>query len=539
MTRQYPLPNFCAMVFILLSTNIRAQQPITVSVEAAKQLNPLTRDVVGVYSQLGDANLLTPETVAMLRVGGFSAITFPTGWESASDEYHWATNTFTPGAGNADAPRKPYNAPGNDMGHLLLALDKTGIDPVIYVNYGANAKGTGGGEPKEAAAWVAYANGSPDSDKEIGKDSTGFDWKTVGFWAGLRAVSPLPTDDGYNFLRIHHPEPAHIQIWQIGEDVAENGYYAGDHKGTLDLHAPYPASSKSNDKRRHLKELSPGFYGERVVEFVQAMKAVDPKITIGASLTAPPIQDGSPWAPDWNEEVLKASCSTLDFVSFDWHPGATMPPDWKKLDDKSVLTAPQISFTQFIAEILYEDRRFCPAGKVPRVALSAMSPIPWAIPATPIVRALFAADAYATMAEAGIANASWFQLRDKGVTTDNGKPTPVYFGTQMFHIMAAHPGDGLLATTGGTATLTVHAAHRQEGLYGVMLVNKDASAKAQVRVTIHGGSLAGGGMRFEYGDEQMKAGGGASRSELKTDGDSVVVDVPPYSIVDLLLPMKK
>lgn len=539
MNHQYPLRRLGTTVFILATAFTRAQQPIAVSVDAAKQLNPLTRDVVGVYSQLGDANLLTPETVGMLRVGGFTAITFPTGWESASDEYHWATNTFTPDTGNADAPRKPYNAPGNDIGHLLLALDKTGIEPVIHVNYGANAKGTGGGEPKEAAAWVAYVNGSPDSTQEIGKDSTGFDWKTVGFWAGLRASAPLLTDDGYNFLRIHHSEQAHIQIWQIGEDVAENGYYGGDHKGTLDLHAPYPVSSKNNDKRRRLKELSPGFYGERVVEFSKAMKAVDPKIAVGASLTAPPIQDGAPWAPDWNEEVLKASCSAVDFVSFDWHPGATMPPDWKTLDDKSVLTAPQSSFTQFISEILYEDKRFCPAGKVPRVVLSAMSPIPWAVPATPIVRALFAADAYATMAEAGIANASWFQLRDKGVTMDNGKPTPVYFGTQMFHIMAARPGDGLLATTGSTASLTVHAARRQEGLCGVMLINKDATTKTQVHVTVHGGSLAGGGVRFDYGDEQMKAGGGASRSEIKTDGDSVLVDVPPYSIVDLLLPLKR
>jgi hypothetical protein len=539
MTIKVPLSTFCAAALILVSAPLWAQQPTVVTVETGKQLNPLTRDVVGVYTQMGDANLLTPATIGMLRIGGFTAITYPTGWESASDQYHWATNSFTPGAGNADAPRKPYSAPGSDMGHLLLALDKTGIEPVIHVNYGANAKGTGGGEPKEAAAWVAYTNGSPDNKQEIGTDSNGFDWKTVGFWAGMRAAMPLATDDGYNFLRINHPEPAHIQIWQIGEDVANNGYYGGEHKGTLDLHASYPPSFKNNDKRRRVKELSPGFYGERVVDFVRAMKAVDPKIAVGASLTAPPLADGVPWAPDWNGEVLKASCSVIDFVSVDWHPGATMPPDWKTLDDKSVLNASPSNFPQFISELLYEDKRFCPAGKVPRVVLSAMSPIPWATPASPVVQALFAADAYATMAEAGIANASWFQLRDKGVTNDDGKPTPAYFGTQMFHIMAARPGDGLLVTTGGTPALTVHAARRQEGLYGVMLINKDGTAKAQVRVTLHGGSLAGSGIRFVYGDEQMKAGGGAVRSDLKVDGDSVMVDVPPYSIVDLLLPMKK
>jgi hypothetical protein len=72
------------------------------------------------------------------------------------------------------------------------------------VNYGSNLAGTGGGEPAEAAAWVAYANGSPADQKVIGKDSTGYDWKTVGYWASLRASKPLEADDGQNFLRIAH-----------------------------------------------------------------------------------------------------------------------------------------------------------------------------------------------------------------------------------------------------------------------------------------------------------------------------------------------
>jgi hypothetical protein len=512
-----------------------AAQTINVSVDATKVINPLTRDTVGVYTQLGDADLLTPQTLGELHIAGFSSITYPTGWESISQLYHWYSNSLTPHAGNADAPKKPYAAPGSDMGHLVFALEKTGINPLIVVNYGSNVKGTGGGEPKEAAAWVAFANGPPASTQSLGVDASGKDWKTVGFWATLRASTPLSTDDGYNFLRVNHPEPLRIQLWQVGEDVAENGFYGGDHKQTLDLHAPYPDDPKENDKRMKLKELSPAFYGERFTEFAAAMKAVDPKIQVGASLTMP---TGDTWAINWNNEVLKTGCAAADFVSFPWHPGNTLPPDWKTLDDATVLGAPQSDFPKIIAEMLYEDRRFCPGGKVPRVVLSQISPIPWATPKTPVVNALFAADAYATMAEAGISSASWYQLREGGLIAADGKPNPAYYGTQMFHIVAFRAGDVMLATTGASMELGVHAAHRQDGLFGIMLINKNAAAKMSVKLTLNGATLAGNGLRFVYGLDQAGKGAGPDRSEVKSEGNTLLVDVPPYSIVDVILPGK-
>lgn len=515
---------------LLLAAAAVAQQPLAVKVDTAKTLNPLTRQAVSVYTQLGDADLLSPQTLGLLRTGGFSSMLYPAGWESLSDSYHWSTNTLTPHPGNADTPKKPYAVPASDFGHLVLAINKTGISPVIQVNYGSNAKGTGGGEPNEAAAWVAYANGDPSSSQAIGTD-----WKTVGFWATLRASAPLATDDGYNFLRVNHPEPLHLELWQVGEDIQENGFYGGEHKGSLDLHAPYPANAKDNDKRRKLKELSPAYYGERVVEFAAAMKAVDPKIQVGASLTTP---TSDTWASDWNSEFLRTGCKAVDFVAFPWIPGNTLPPDYKTLDDASVLHAPQSDLPKIIAEAIYQDRHSCPGGKVPHIVLSRMAVIPWARAEHPIIPALFAADVYATLAEAGIASAGWYQLHENGVIGADNKPNPAYYGTQMFHIMAFRPGDALLATTGTTSNLTVHAAHRQDGLYTVMLINKDATAKAQVKVTFAGATLAGGGLRFLYGPDQAGKATGPERAEIKAQGNEVTFDLPPYSIVTAILPGK-
>jgi hypothetical protein len=524
-------------VFATLATTVAwSQTTAEVSVDINRHMNPLTREAVGAYTQLSDGNYLSPTTIDLLRVGGFGAITYPSGWESAADSYHWATNSLTPHPGNADAPQKPFLAPGNDFGHLVFALEKTPITPFIIVNYGSNLRGTGGGEPVEAAAWVAFANGDPASKQPLGKDSSGADWKTVGFWAGLRAGTPLPTDDGYNFLRVNHPESLHIQLWQVGEDVPENGFYGGEHKGTLDLHAPYPEDPKDNEKRRKLKELSPATYGQHVVEYVTAMKAVDPKIEVGADLTTPGIDQ---YGPEWNGEVLRAACKDVDFVSFPWLPGNTLPPDWKQLDEGSVLAAPQNDLPKIISEMLYEDRRFCPGGKVPRVVLSRFAPIPWGLTKATVVKALFAADAYAALAEAGIANADWYQLREGGLLDANNKPLPAYFGAQMFHIVAFRPGDMLLGTHGSSATLAVHAAHRQDGLYTVMLVNKDAQTSVHVKVSLAGANLAGNGISFLYGPGEAAKGTGPVRGDVKADGSVVSVDVPAYSIVDVILPEKR
>ena len=92
---------------------------------------------------------------------------------------------WTPAAGGGG--NRLYIARDVDFGAFIGMLDKVGANAIITVNYGMNPSGTGPGVPQEAAAWVAYANGDPASTVAIGVDADGHDWKTVGYWAGLRA----------------------------------------------------------------------------------------------------------------------------------------------------------------------------------------------------------------------------------------------------------------------------------------------------------------------------------------------------------------
>lgn len=506
----------------------------TVTIDLSKSINTLTQQSVGVVPQMGDAELFTGKNLATLKSAGITSIMYPAGWASTSQLYHWSTNSTMKNAGAAPESQNVFTLPANNMGALVEAV-KAGVAPIIVVNYGSNLKGQGPGEPKEAAAWVAYVNGDPSDAKVIGEDSSGNDWKTVGFWASLRASAPLAADDGYNFLRVQQAKPLEIRLWQIGESEDENGYYGGDHKGTADFHAPYPASSKDSDHRAKDSHLSPAFYGQRLLEFAAAMKNVDSKIWIGATLATPTIDK---WADGWNEGVLKESCKAIDFVSFGWHPGALRPPDWKSLDEPSVVNAVQREYPNILKEAIYQDHQNCPAGKVPHIVLSQVAPPLWLKPDNPVVNALFAADVFATTTESGLI-AEWAQLRPQGLMQTNYDPQPAFFGLQMLHIVAFRPGDTYVAVSGAPESLAVHATHRQDGLVGVMLVNKDPSAPQTVKLQLKYVHLAEKGVRFEYGPAQVKANQGLARSDLAGVADKMTVVVPPYSIVDLLLPIAK
>jgi alpha-L-arabinofuranosidase len=519
-----------------------AQGVVNVTVDANKPLNTLTSTLVGAWTNMGDGDLTDPKGDATIRAAGITAVTYPTGWEDIADIYHWSANKVTPNAGDGDAIRKPYLQGKNDFASVAVALSKVGIKPVVHVNYGSNLAGTGGGEPKEAAAWVAYANGSANDTREIGKDSTGTDWKTVGYWAAMRGEDPLNADDGYNFLRVSHPEPFQIELWQVGEDVSENGYYGANHTYALDLHAPYPAAKKDEGKRKKLTQLSPRTYAEQLTAYSAAMKAVDPAIQVGATLTLPvaSLQDpSSGYAPDWNPTILKTACKDIDFVSYIWNPGnSSNDEQWKNMDDGILLGSLTDDLPRILQESIHEDRTACPGGKILHIAFSQFSPLAWPKIQHPNVVALFIADAYASLAEDGITNADWFQLRDGGLF-DNGKPTPAYYGAQMAHIVAYRPGATYLGASNPKTSLDVHATKRQDGFIGVMLLNRDLHDAKTVRLNIAGaGDLAPQAIEFDYGPAQQAAGTGPVRATANVDGASLTVNVPAYGIVDILLKKK-
>ena len=195
-------------------------------------------DLMGVHTSVYDANMQLPTTPDYLKAAGVKSLRYPGG--SYADLYHWSlhTGTYTPAAGAGS--NTIFVAPDTHFGAFLLFMERVGASAVITVNYGMNSLGNGGGEPKEAAAWVAYANGSTTSTVSIGADSKGTNWQTVAYWANLRAAAPLATDDGLNKFRISHPAPFGIKYWEVGNELYGNGWYYGSCGWEADMHVPYP-----------------------------------------------------------------------------------------------------------------------------------------------------------------------------------------------------------------------------------------------------------------------------------------------------------
>lgn len=140
---------------------------------------------------------------------------------------------------------------------------------------------------QEAAALVAFFNGSVDDDTPIGTDRNGTDWKTVGTWAQLRS------DNG-------NPDPQPIELWEVGNELyggkAEIGGDCQDW-GWEDVWtcdgAEYITGTDTND----------GYLAVR-----EAMKAVDPSISVGAV----GISKQDEWE-NWGNEVISGAGDSLDF----------------------------------------------------------------------------------------------------------------------------------------------------------------------------------------------------------------------------------
>lgn len=204
----------------------------TVSATATINADPLTGGigivddaVRGVNIGVGDdrPSLADPISLQRAKEAGVRLYRIPGG--TYSDVIHFDMQDPNGAAG--------WNYFKSNWMDSMKFAEAAGGRKMVTLNYGT-------GSPQEAAAWVAYLNGTNISDTTAigrgqywtikpGKDMLSKDpadrdvvwkdWKTVGFWAGLRGQSPLATDDGLNFLRVAHPQPFGAEYMEVGNEV--------------------------------------------------------------------------------------------------------------------------------------------------------------------------------------------------------------------------------------------------------------------------------------------------------------------------------
>jgi hypothetical protein len=449
-----------------------------------------------------------PELVAEAGLGFFR---FPGG--GYSDNYHWSEHSMSAWS---DGDRG-YLAPRSDFGSYVDVVEAAGVAMMITVNYGSNLQGDGPGEPKEAAAWVAYANGDPDDGTEIGKDSVGNDWRTIGYWAGLRASAPLGEDSEHDFLRIEHPEPLGVRYWEIGNEVFGNGFYrVGEFE--LDLHLAYDGTERLGHPN-----LSPTTYGKEVVRWMQAMKAVDPNVRVGAVLNTAPRD--LLWGPTWNEDVLTQCGDVIDFGIIHWYSGES---------PSTLLTSVDQEIPVMTAELLDLFQRH--GGDDPdriEIALTEVGPglnYPRSGAGQPA--GVFAADTYLSAIQHGIVNIDWLELHNGSFLSErNDMKGHAFQGIAMAHLTAP-PGATLVRFDSNLSFIGGHAALSEDRV-AVMLFNRSERQRAEIVVELVGApDSSARGELFRYsGGPDLASGDIVGPSDVRLKEDTFELELLPYDVV--------
>jgi hypothetical protein len=492
---------------------------VNVTVNVQDSLGAIPSTAFGLNASSYDGNLLDASVPGLVRAAGVAVMRYPGG--SQADVYHWQDNSITPGQGG-------YSDPSDTFDNFMGVVAASGAQAMITVNYGSNHDGTAGGDPQEAAGWVRYAN-----------------------MGGPGYTGPVPTYPGASPTGHTYG----IKYWEIGNELYGNGTY-GAHWET-DLH---PDAGQG-----------PEAYGQHALEFITAMKAVDPSIHVGVVLTAPgnwPDEDvlgnaGTPQA--WNDNVLQATCSGLDFVDVHWYP-----QDPGNESDANLLGSPENgiagrtdSIPAMVARLRQEIATYCPsrASQI-QIMITETNSVSYnpGKQTVSLVNALFADDSYMTWLENGVANVDWWQLHNGPVLGTNNSaslygtatfgdygvlangqspepaadtPFPAYYGLQMLNDLG-HAGDQMVRATSDNALVSVHAVKQANGNLAVLLINKDPNASHTVALSLPGYTPAPNPTVYTYGETSSAIGTTVAHGMPGTRTQTV----GPYSLTTVVFTPK-
>ncbi len=215
-----------------------------------------------------------PDALAMMRRLAPPVLRWPGG--NFASGYH-----FWHGIGPQDRRLTRPNEAWGGIDCNLLGTDEfiklcqlLGAEPHICVNVGSGTAG-------EAAAWVEYCNGPPEST-----------------WGAKRAANG-------------HRKPYNVRYWEVGNEQYD----------------PWQIS-----------HCGPEEYAHRFAEWAAAMKAVDPKITVIGTGSCRDFVDSD---PRWNAALLTEGGQHLDAISLhalpENHHG--FPPSYSQVDIFQALMA--------------------------------------------------------------------------------------------------------------------------------------------------------------------------------------------------------
>jgi len=303
-----------------------------------------------------------------------------------------------------------------------------------------------------------------------------------------------------------------VKYWEIGNEVGGNGYYGTNLDWEYDLH--YPETNAST--RVGQPALSPAAYGTNAIQFISAMKAKDPTIKCGVGFDT-----GN---STYNSQLLGVCGSVVDFVIIHWYPGGNVLADPAQIP--GIVSSTYTQLTNIVGA--------AHAGQM-KIAVTETG----AGTATGVVVALFTADDFLSWLELGSVNVD-YEILHNDILQANQTPGHAYYGAMMAHLLAG-TNDTFVKATSSQASLRVHAASRQDGKTGVLLINTDPALTVTATVSISGPVLATTGTAYQFGLTNFIGANDYPSYPVATNaisglGNQFSLVVPPYTMLAVLIP---
>jgi hypothetical protein len=466
-----------------------ANPAVQVSVAPGQSLATVPETGIGINGSTYDPNLLDKPVPGLLRHAGVRLVRIPGGTES--DQYNWKANTDVL-SGSKQAVR---------FDQFMSVIRQAGAQAMVTVDYGTGntigqQDGTGETGAQIAADWVRYANVT------------------------------------------HH---YNVKYWEIGNEIYGNGTYGANWEPDAHCQTASGDPVTLGSEPSQTFGCGPAAYAANAKQYIAAMKAVDPSISVGVVLTA----SGAPnnW-PDgvtnaqspqsWNQTVLSALGSDVGFADVHFYPqnpSNVTPPG---PTDAGLLAATQ-QIAPGLAPLRSELAQFTGRPNIPIMVTETNS-----VSSNPgkqilsVVNALYLQQDYLTWLENGAQNVDWWQIHNGIVTSgDNGPgltgnatygdygvlsegtcgttpagtqvceppadtPFASYYGLQVLSRFI-QPGDVLVQASSSQSLVQTYAARAGRGRLRVMLVNDDPASSYDVTLAVPGYKLATGAPVIFYG----------------------------------------
>ena len=529
----------------LMLPSIGWAQSASLTVDATQTVRTVDERVFGVNAVIWDGQTGSAQTISLLSAAGLRALRIPGG--SASDEYHWRTNTRL-------LETWTWSAGMDSFAKLITGLN---AQTFVTVNYGS-------GTPEEAAAWVAYANASAtlqgtSADINLGAGGNGYDWKTAGVWSALRNTAPLATDDGMNFLRISRSSPFGLKYWEIGNECY--GTWETDQQSVA--HDPYT-------------------YAVRAKDYIAKMKAVDPTIKVGVvvitgedtyanNTTHPAINSRTGavhngWTPVLLT-TLKSLGVTPDFLIYHRYEQAPAVDQPTNPEGDAKLLQMAKTWPQDAADLRQQAKDYLGsvAGTAVELVVTENNSV-YSSPGkqtTSLVNGLYLADSVGNLLQTEFNALLWWDLRNGPDNAQNNSsslygwrnygdygilstpasfgastsydPYPTYYALKLLANFA-RGGDAVVKATSGSTLLSVFAVKRTDGTLRLLVINKDPNTTFLANIALTGFTPGTSATTYSYGKPQDDAAkpGGSGATDIDVSGLGVVGSVftatfAPYS----------